>query len=116
MSRLRNGYRRYKLLIDTGRRTLYVWGLFVLAILVLIVGFLALAPNARSADNINVPISWATGSMILVFTGYVNIFELKKVLLMTRQNLQFHSWPGLLFFGRRDTIYPSQTEDCCPSP
>lgn len=55
-----------------GRRTLYVWGLLVLAILVMIVGFLALAPNARNPDNINVPVSWASGSMILVFTGIYN--------------------------------------------
>lgn len=55
-----------------GRRTLYVWGLLVLCILVFIVGFLSLAPNARNPDNMNVAVSWASGSMILVFTGIYN--------------------------------------------
>lgn len=55
-----------------GRRTLYVWGLFVLCILVLIVGFISLAPNARNSENPNSSASWASGSMILVFTGIYN--------------------------------------------
>lgn len=55
-----------------GRRTLYVWGLLVLSCLVFIVGFLSLAPNARNSENPNVPISWASGSMILIFTGIYN--------------------------------------------
>lgn len=55
-----------------GRRTLYVWGLLVLCSLVFIVGFLSLAPNARNPENPNVAISWASGSMILLFTGIYN--------------------------------------------
>ena len=51
-----------------GRRTLYVYGLATLTFLMLIVGCISLAPNATNKDNINISASWATGSMLLVFT------------------------------------------------
>lgn len=51
-----------------GRRTLYVYGLAALTILMFIVGCISLAPNATNKDNINISASWATGSMLLVFT------------------------------------------------
>ncbi|KAJ5779140.1 hypothetical protein N7457_006860 [Penicillium paradoxum] len=44
-----------------GRRTLYVGGLAVLAVILFVIGFVSIAP-ATSA------ISWATGSMLLVYT------------------------------------------------
>ncbi|CAI7664481.1 unnamed protein product [Penicillium glandicola] len=44
-----------------GRRTLYVGGLAILAAILLVIGFVSIAP-ATSA------ISWATGSMLLVYT------------------------------------------------
>lgn len=51
-----------------GRRTLYVWGLATLCILMFIVGCISLAPNAMNEQNRSVSASWATGSMLLVFT------------------------------------------------
>lgn len=44
-----------------GRRTLYVGGLFILAIVLFTIGFVSIAPSTPA-------ISWATGSMLLVYT------------------------------------------------
>ncbi|KAE8141908.1 general substrate transporter [Aspergillus pseudotamarii] len=44
-----------------GRRTLYVGGLFLLAIVLFVIGFVSIAPSTPA-------ISWATGSMLLVYT------------------------------------------------
>lgn len=33
---------------------------------------MSLAPNARNSENPNISVSWATGSMILIFTGIYN--------------------------------------------
>ncbi|GAB1201359.1 hypothetical protein APSETT444_010751 [Aspergillus pseudonomiae] len=44
-----------------GRRTLYVGGLFLLAIVLFVIGFVSIAPSTSA-------ISWATGSMLLVYT------------------------------------------------
>jgi SP family general alpha glucoside:H+ symporter-like MFS transporter len=44
-----------------GRRTLYVGGLFLLMIVLLVIGFVSIAPSTSA-------ISWATGSMLLVYT------------------------------------------------
>ncbi|KAJ5972418.1 Major facilitator superfamily domain general substrate transporter [Penicillium vulpinum] len=44
-----------------GRRTLYVGGLMILAVILFVIGFISIAP-ATSA------LSWATGSMLLVYT------------------------------------------------
>ncbi|OGM49585.1 MFS alpha-glucoside transporter [Aspergillus bombycis] len=44
-----------------GRRTLYVGGLFFLAIVLFVIGFVSIAPSTSA-------ISWATGSMLLVYT------------------------------------------------
>lgn len=63
------------LMAHFGRRTLYVGGLFALCIILLIVGFISLAPGASTiltlADGTtqskNVASAWATGSMLLVF-------------------------------------------------
>lgn len=44
-----------------GRRTLYVGGLFILAIVLFVIGFVSIAPSTPA-------ISWATGSMLLVYT------------------------------------------------
>ncbi|RYP48651.1 hypothetical protein DL768_005495 [Monosporascus sp. mg162] len=49
-----------------GRRTLYVGGLWALFAVLMIVGFISLAP-ATGPDGINEKASWATGSMLLVF-------------------------------------------------
>ncbi|KAJ4301255.1 hypothetical protein N0V90_003346 [Kalmusia sp. IMI 367209] len=45
-----------------GRRTLYVWGLVVMLAILLIIGFLGIAPKG------NVGIQWAIGAMLLIFT------------------------------------------------
>ncbi|KAJ5762492.1 uncharacterized protein N7511_005874 [Penicillium nucicola] len=44
-----------------GRRTLYVGGLFLLTVVLLVIGFVSIAPSTPA-------ISWATGSMLLVYT------------------------------------------------
>ncbi|ERS97550.1 hypothetical protein HMPREF1624_05721 [Sporothrix schenckii ATCC 58251] len=59
-----------------GRRTLYVGGLFTLCVLLLIVGFISLAPGASTilinadgtTQSANIATAWATGSMLLVYT------------------------------------------------
>ena len=45
-----------------GRRTLYVWGLVVMFILLLVIGFAGIEPAN------NRPASWAIGSMLLLYT------------------------------------------------
>jgi SP family general alpha glucoside:H+ symporter-like MFS transporter len=45
-----------------GRRTLYVWGLVVMFILLLIIGFVGIEPTS------NKNASWAIGSMLLIYT------------------------------------------------
>lgn len=54
------------LMTHIGRRRLYVVGLFTLFALLMVVGFISLAPGAASNDNIAA--SWATGSVLLVYT------------------------------------------------
>jgi SP family general alpha glucoside:H+ symporter-like MFS transporter len=49
-----------------GRRTLYVYGLVILCTLLLIVGFISIAPEKPAS-------SWATGSMLLVYTFFYDI-------------------------------------------
>ncbi|KAL1953571.1 hypothetical protein VTO42DRAFT_2598 [Malbranchea cinnamomea] len=49
-----------------GRRTIYVAGLGILASILLVVGFISLAPDNESA-------SWATGTMLLVYTFFYDI-------------------------------------------
>ncbi|KAJ6007105.1 hypothetical protein N7499_000769 [Penicillium canescens] len=44
-----------------GRRTLYVGGLGLLTVVLLVIGFVSIAPSTSA-------ISWATGSMLLVYT------------------------------------------------
>ncbi|KGO43508.1 Major facilitator superfamily domain, general substrate transporter [Penicillium expansum] len=44
-----------------GRRTLYVGGLVILAVILLVIGFVSIPPATTS-------LSWATGSMLLVYT------------------------------------------------
>ncbi|KAJ5343664.1 uncharacterized protein N7506_003488 [Penicillium brevicompactum] len=44
-----------------GRRTLYVGGLMLLTVVLLVIGFVSIAPSTSA-------ISWATGSMLLVYT------------------------------------------------
>jgi SP family general alpha glucoside:H+ symporter-like MFS transporter len=44
-----------------GRRTLYVGGLALLTVVLLVIGFVSIAPSTPA-------ISWATGSMLLVYT------------------------------------------------
>jgi MFS transporter, SP family, general alpha glucoside:H+ symporter len=51
-----------------GRRTLYVYGLATLCVLMFVVGCISLAPNAMNEENRSVAASWATGSMLLLFT------------------------------------------------
>ncbi|KAF9885307.1 hypothetical protein FE257_013024 [Aspergillus nanangensis] len=46
-----------------GRRTLYVYGLAILCALLLVVGFISIAPESSAT-------SWATGSMLLVYTFF----------------------------------------------
>ncbi|PLB53878.1 putative MFS alpha-glucoside transporter [Aspergillus steynii IBT 23096] len=48
-------------MIYFGRRTLYVGGLFFLSVVLLVIGFVSIAPATTA-------ISWATGSMLLVYT------------------------------------------------
>jgi SP family general alpha glucoside:H+ symporter-like MFS transporter len=45
-----------------GRRTLYVWGLVVMFILLLIIGFVGIEPTSNKGA------SWAIGSMLLIYT------------------------------------------------
>jgi SP family general alpha glucoside:H+ symporter-like MFS transporter len=49
-------------MVHLGRRTLYVWGLFVMCCLLLIIGFVGIAPSSNTSA------SWAVGSMLLVYT------------------------------------------------
>lgn len=51
------------LMMRFGRRTLYVGGLAILAALLLIVGFISIAPETNST-------AWATGSLLLVYTFF----------------------------------------------
>lgn len=51
-----------------GRRTLYVYGLAVCCLLMFTVGGISLAPGARNRESPNPTASWATGSMLIVFT------------------------------------------------
>ncbi|KAI2732555.1 hypothetical protein CBS147332_1694 [Penicillium roqueforti] len=44
-----------------GRRTLYVYSLAVLCVILFVIGFIAIAPSTSAT-------SWATGSMLLVYT------------------------------------------------
>lgn len=54
------------LMTHFGRRRLYVVGLYSLFVLLMIVGFVALAP--KDSLGTNIPASWATGSLLLVYT------------------------------------------------
>lgn len=45
-----------------GRRTLYVWGLIVMFAILLIIGFLGIAPEGNSS------VQWAIGAMLIIFT------------------------------------------------
>lgn len=45
-----------------GRRTMYVWGLVAMLALLLIIGFLGIAPEG------NTSVQWAIGAMLLIFT------------------------------------------------
>ncbi|KAF2266311.1 MFS alpha-glucoside transporter-like protein [Lojkania enalia] len=45
-----------------GRRTLYIWGLVAMCCLLLIIGFLGIAPSGNSS------VQWAIGAMLLIFT------------------------------------------------
>ena len=50
------------LMIKFGRRTLYLWGAIVLTCLLLIIGFIGLAPQSNTAAQ------WVIGSMLLIYT------------------------------------------------
>ncbi|KAI9684716.1 MAG: hypothetical protein M1829_000091 [Trizodia sp. TS-e1964] len=50
-----------------GRRSLYLWGLFIMTILLFIIGFIALAPDSSTGAT------WAVGSMLLVYTFVYDI-------------------------------------------
>lgn len=54
------------LMTHFGRRRLYVVGLFSLFALLMVVGFISLAPGAARSEN--AAASWATGSVLLVYT------------------------------------------------
>lgn len=45
-----------------GRRTLYVWGLVTMLAILLIIGFLGIAPKG------NTSVQWAIGAMLIIFT------------------------------------------------
>ncbi|KAJ4344805.1 uncharacterized protein N0V89_012549 [Didymosphaeria variabile] len=45
-----------------GRRTLYVWGLVVMLAILLIIGFLGIAPEGNSS------VQWSIGAMLIIFT------------------------------------------------
>ncbi|PCG90701.1 Major facilitator superfamily domain, general substrate transporter [Penicillium occitanis (nom. inval.)] len=51
------------LMMRFGRRTLYVAGLAILTVLLLVVGFISIAPETSGT-------AWATGSMLLVYTFF----------------------------------------------
>lgn len=53
-----------------GRRRLYVVGLWCLFGLLMVVGFISLAP--KNADGENIAASWAIGSVLLVYTAFYN--------------------------------------------
>lgn len=55
-------------MIYVGRRKLYVSGLAALCGLMFITGCISLSPDATNTENINITASWATGSMLLLFT------------------------------------------------
>jgi SP family general alpha glucoside:H+ symporter-like MFS transporter len=57
------------LMTHFGRRRLYVTGLFCLFSLLMVVGFISLAPKN---GGVNVAASWATGSVLLVYTAFYN--------------------------------------------
>ena len=50
-----------------GRRTLYVYGLAILCLIMAVVGGISMVPGARSETPL-ASTSWATGSMLLIFT------------------------------------------------
>jgi SP family general alpha glucoside:H+ symporter-like MFS transporter len=50
------------LMSRAGRRTIYVWGLFVMFVILLIIGLTGIAPASNQGA------SWAIGSMLLVYT------------------------------------------------
>jgi SP family general alpha glucoside:H+ symporter-like MFS transporter len=50
------------LMAGLGRRTIYLWGLVALDILVLLIGFLGIGPDS------NASLSYAIGSMLLIYT------------------------------------------------
>lgn len=90
-----------------GRRTLYVYGLATLCILMFITGCISLAPNAtnRNVDEINIAASWATGSMLLLFT-FIYDFTVgpiccKAFSCRNRLMLTFWQIPWCLKFRRR---------------
>ena len=50
------------LMAKAGRRTLYLWGLVALCCLLLLIGFIGIAPASNKSA------SWAIGSMLLIYT------------------------------------------------
>lgn len=62
----------WALMSHVGRRKLYVCGLWALFTLLMIIGFISLAPGATRAENPNAGAAWATGSMLLVYTVRLN--------------------------------------------
>lgn len=51
-----------------GRRTLYVYGLLALCVIMLSIGGISLMPGALDREHPNVTTSWATAGMLIVFT------------------------------------------------
>ncbi|RJE17627.1 Maltose permease [Aspergillus sclerotialis] len=55
-----------------GRRTLYLWGLGILATILLVIGSLGVAKAKHPADMSN-KLSWVVGSMLLVYTFFFDV-------------------------------------------
>jgi len=61
-----------------GRRTLYLWGLAILAVLLLVIGSLGVAKSEHQSQsltpsNVSSELGWAIGSMLLVYTFFYDV-------------------------------------------
>jgi SP family general alpha glucoside:H+ symporter-like MFS transporter len=94
------------LMMKFGRRTLYLWGQIAMVLILLIVGFLGIAP--ASAQNTQ----WGIGAMILIYT-FVYDMTVGPVWYVFSTLLFLTSWTNItqLLPCRRNLIYPSPQQD-----
>lgn len=61
-----------------GRRTLYLWGLTILAVILLVISSLGVAKSEHQSQsltpsNVSSQLGWAIGSMLLVYTFFYDV-------------------------------------------